>query len=105
MVILYSLIVGGVPYLLLVVPLLWWSRNKTEGEVRKALLLSPVLMLIPLALCYAVFQFGFEPAKTMFDTAKMFVTFFMIFGVCTLALGYLYVGITFGLAALFGNES
>ena len=92
--------VGGIPYLLLLTPLLWWMRNKTEGEMRKGLLWAPVLILLPLAFCYAVYQFGFDPALTFRDTLTMFQVFLIFFSVCTLAFGYAYVGIALGVASV-----
>ena len=105
LVILYSGYVGGLPYLILVVPLLFWMRTKSENEIRKALLWSPVSMLIPLALCYAIYQFGFDPAITFFDTLKMYTEGLVILALFTLAFGYAYVGIAFALAWIFGSES
>jgi len=105
LVILYSGLVGGLPYLLLAVSLLIWMRHKTELQIRKGLLLSPLMMLIPLGVCYAIYQFGYEPAETFADTAKMFLTFFVIFGVFTLAFGYFYVVMTLGAASLLAADS
>lgn len=103
MVILYSGYIGGIPYLILLIPLLSWTRNRSAPEIRRALLWSPLLMLIPLAICYAIYQFGFSPGLTFFDTLKMFTTFLIFFGICTLVFGYFYVGITLGLASIFAS--
>ena len=46
MTILYSLVYGGIPYLILVGILLFWMRGKDETQIRRALLLSPLLMLV-----------------------------------------------------------
>jgi hypothetical protein len=105
LVVLYSGYVGGLPYILLAIPLYLWMRDKSEREIRKALLLSPVLMLIPLGICYAIYQFGFDPAVTFSDTIKMFTAFFIFFSICTLAFGYFYVGIALSLAFLLSTES
>lgn len=105
MVILYSGYVGGVPYLILLVPLVFWIRKKSARETRRALLWSPVLMLIPLAICYGIYQFGFSPGLTFVDTLKMYTVFLLFFGICTLVFGYFYVGIALALASLLGSET
>lgn len=44
-VLVFSLMYGGVPYVVLVSALVWWMRGKGEREIRRALGLAPLLML------------------------------------------------------------
>src|ERR1041384_690654 len=41
----FSGIIGGLPYLILIGGLLWWSRGKTDAQFKRALALLPILML------------------------------------------------------------
>ena len=43
--ILFSGIIGGVPYLALVGLLFWWARGKRDAQFRRALILLPIFML------------------------------------------------------------
>jgi hypothetical protein len=49
----FSGLVGGIPYLVLVALLLLWGRGKTEKQFRRALTLSPILM-VPIFLLFIV---------------------------------------------------
>src|SRR5262245_136713 len=37
-------VVGGLPYALLALGLLWWMRRKSEPQIRKAMFVAPLLM-------------------------------------------------------------
>lgn len=38
-------VVGGIPYALLALGLLWWMRGKSEPQIRMAMFIAPLLMV------------------------------------------------------------
>src|SRR3990172_4606796 len=46
----YSGIIGGLPYLVLVGLLFWWGRRKSDTQFRRALIFSPIFMLAVFAM-------------------------------------------------------
>lgn len=105
MVILFSGYIGGIPYLITVIPLLIWMWNQPESEFRKGLICLPLLMLIPLGVLFGIFQLANDTGVTLRDTILMSLTFYVFFAACTLVFGYAYVGIAFALGSLFPPES
>lgn len=84
--------VGGIPYVILVVLLLWWMRGKTDPQIRLALLLSPLLMLPIFCLYVAVvmlIRFGASSAFFEFRQASISYSPFV------LVFGYTYVILVF----------
>jgi hypothetical protein len=52
----YQVAIGGIPYLLFAGGVLLWSRGRSDGQVRGAILLSPFVlagMIMVLCLCFA----------------------------------------------------
>jgi hypothetical protein len=93
-------LVGGIPYLVLVALLLLWGRGKNEKEFRRALMLSPVLMIpiyilfsLSLGILFERERFGSQSVG--WDTV-LTLSFFALF-----ILGYGYAYVAIGLAALF----
>jgi hypothetical protein len=91
---------GGIPYLVLVALLLFWGRGKTEKQFRRALMLSPVLMipiyfLFSLSLGIVIERESFSWQSAGWDTALTLA----FFALCILGYGYAYVVI--GLTAVF----
>jgi hypothetical protein len=95
---LMSLVFGGVPYLVFAALLLWWSRGKSEAQLRRAGLLAPVLMLPVYWLCLILDtaitrQIVRDPAdlgNLMFTLSLFILTF-----------GYAYVILAMAMLALF----
>jgi uncharacterized membrane protein len=91
--IILSGLVGGIPYLILVGLLLWWMRYKNEKQIRRVLILSPILLL-PLSLIFittiSLLRFGAEETLTDFSEV---LTFYVPF---ILGFGYGYVALVFG---------
>src|SRR5690349_3471940 len=60
-IVMWSGLVGGLPYLLVAGGILWWSRRRPAHDLRRAIWLAPVLMvpvqLLPL-LAYSVVSRG-----------------------------------------------
>jgi hypothetical protein len=90
----YSGIIGCVPYLVLVALLLRWARGKSEAQFRRALMLSPLLML-PLfwvfILVISLLRFGAESGVSELVEGLLFYVPFV------LGFGYGYVLLVFGL--------
>jgi len=82
--------VGGVPYVVLVGLLFWWGRAKSDVQFKRALLLSPVLML-PIFFAFLVLfiLIVHEPGDELHLQAglKMLLVYFSFI----LAFGYVYV--------------
>lgn len=98
MTIIFSLVYGGIPYLILVGILLFWMRGKDETQIRRALLLSPLLMLV----IFQVFA-GLWIAFFSEGTGKInqFVGSLVLLSPFVLLFGYIYVGIAFGVIELW----
>jgi hypothetical protein len=89
----YSGIIGAIPYLALVALLLWWAWGKSEQQVRRGLILSPIMMLPIFWLCLGVAclvprETG--PKGPEFLEGVLFYTPFI------LGFGYGYVLLTLG---------
>lgn len=77
----YSIIIGGIPYLIITITFLWWMRGKRERLVKKRILLLPLfhslLMLI----------------GSIILNARLHEAF--LFSGYSLFFGYFYIGIAF----------
>jgi len=51
----WSLMIGGAPYLLFATGFLLWSRGRSDGELRRAVLVSPLVYAAVLTASLAVF--------------------------------------------------
>ncbi|MGH9966755.1 MAG: hypothetical protein ACREBG_02815 [Pyrinomonadaceae bacterium] len=93
-------IIGGVPYVVLVALLFWWGRGKSDAQFKRALLLSPILMLPLFFVFIVLFQVitvGFldgapEVAEVLQDLL-LYVSFILGFGYSyvLLVLGTVFV--------------
>ena len=93
-IIFYSGIIGGIPYFFLGVALAIWMREKSEAQIRKALLLSPLFMVGLTAILYLAYWLtpaGDRSILGLFGTLAVLALFVFLFG-------YAYVGIAFGIA-------
>jgi len=91
--IIFSGLVGGIPYLILAGLLLWWMCGKTEKQIRRVLILSPILLL-PITLIFittvSLLRFGAEETLAEFSEVLIFYVPFI------LGFGYGYVALVFG---------
>jgi hypothetical protein len=94
MIIITSLVYGGVPYLILVGLLLRWMRDKNEAQIRRALILSPLFMIVIFQLVAGVYIALFSEARPRIN---QFIGSLIILTPFILLFGYAYVGIAFGL--------
>jgi hypothetical protein len=78
--------VGGVPYVALVALLFWWGRGKSGAQFKRALLVSPLLMLPVFFAFLAIFILitqGFRDEANVVEALKMLfldVSFILGFG-------------------------
>jgi hypothetical protein len=82
----YSLVIGGVPYLLFAGGFLLWMRGRTEREVHVGILLSPLVYALVMMACLAAFLGAdgkFQSGLEMFGIAGGF----------SLLFGYGYVAL------------
>jgi hypothetical protein len=85
----WSMLVGGIPYLLFATGFLLWMRRAPERRVRTAVLLSP-LLYTPLLLAYLVtFLLVDGTLRSGGDTLGMFAAFGVSFGYVYVALAEL----------------
>jgi hypothetical protein len=92
----FSGIIGGVPYLILIGLVLWWARGKTDAQFKRALALLPILMLLIVALIIALAlssEAWLQPgnALPLSDAILMFLGLVPF----VLGFGYFYVGLVF----------
>jgi hypothetical protein len=89
----WSGLIGGVPYVLLAMLLLLWARGKREKQVRRGLVLSPFFMLL-------IFS-GFIIVASLISPSpdaspSSLAQALLFFGSFVLVFGYAYVGLVFG---------
>jgi hypothetical protein len=97
----FSGVIGGVPYLILIVGILYWSRRKSDAQFKRALALSPILMLPLAGVMVALALSGeawFKPenALPLSDTILMFLGLVPFI----LGFGYVYVLLVFSSASI-----
>ena len=95
----WSLIFGGIPYLLFYLYSGYWMRNKTLGEVARRIKLAP-LYFIPCQLIFLLL-----PVLVFYwhDMGKIHYGYLFFGGLSIafiLVLGYFYVGVALGVMAL-----
>jgi len=93
----YSLLIGGIPYLILAIAMVWWMRNKEERSIRICLLLSPLLMIACTAVCLAIYTFVADAQPTLRETIEEYLEGMLFVSVFILLFGYLYVALGFTL--------
>lgn len=95
----WSGLVGGLPYVLVAVGILWWSRGRSARELRRAIWLAPVLMvpvmLLPVVVYSVVSRGG--------ASADRFAGSILFLGGMVLLFGYVYVALV-ELGALVGRR-
>jgi hypothetical protein len=88
-------IAGGVPYVVLVVLLFSWGRGKSDAQFKRALFLSPVLMLpvfFAFLVTFVLITQGFRDEAEAAEVGKMLLLY-----VCfILGFGYAYVLLVWG---------
>ena len=94
----YAGLIAGIPYVLLAVSLLIWMRDKDVSDIRRALLLSPLIFILYFSvfglIIFAVTEMSGEGVFSMFILLTIFIV----------PVGYFYVLITFGIARLFRKQ-
>jgi hypothetical protein len=83
----YSLIWGGLPYVILAVWATWWVGGRTEAEIRRLMFRAPLLMVavfVPLTLLVGLVAGAPGPL----------VGVGLLGAVIIVVLGYVYVGVT-----------
>lgn len=92
-------LVGGIPYLVLVVLLFWWGRGKSSAQFKRALVLSPILMLPVFFLILVIFSLisgSFRGEGAGVEDLKMLLLYFSFI----IGFGYFYVLLVFGIVFL-----
>ena len=88
-------LVGGIPYLVLVGLLFWWGRGKSDAQFKRALLLSPILMLpvfLAFLVIFSLVSGSFRDEADAVEVLKGVVLYFS----CIIGFGYAYVLLVFG---------
>ena len=97
----FSGIIGGLPYLILIGGLLWWSRGKTDAQFKCALALLPILMLPVISVMIAL-GLSAEAWLKPENALPLADSFLMFLGLVPfiLGFGYLYVVLVFSSASI-----
>jgi hypothetical protein len=86
----FSMIIGGLPYLLLASVMFFWIEGKPEKTIHQVIYVSPFFMVLVLALAVPVFLPSLRGASAAQRGVVDSIARHSIF---TLVLGYLYVAI------------
>ena len=92
----YSLIYGGIPYLVAAIGATIWIDRRPEADIRRLALRAPFWVLaawIPLC-AYVAIRAG---------SPRMFLGLIALGGGAIIALGYAYVALAFALRSLLGR--
>ena len=92
----YSLIYGGIPYLIAAIVATIWIDRRPEADIRRLAVRAPFVVIaawIPL-IGYIAIRAGSFP---------MFAGLLALGGGAIIALGYAYVALTFALRAMLGR--
>lgn len=90
----FSLILGGIPYLIFIVGVLLWSRTRSLEAIRKLSYIAPLLFVIVAAVL--------SPVPLLFGASMREVSAFLaLFSLYALLFGYLYVLIVNALYEVF----
>jgi hypothetical protein len=93
MITVYSGLVGGIPYVVLVALLFWWGHARSHTQFKRALVLSPILML-PLFLLFQLvlsLPLGGNDPFEVTEVIKPMIFYFSFI----LGFGYSYVLLVF----------
>jgi hypothetical protein len=88
-------VVGGLPYALLALGLLWWMHGKSEPQIRRAMFIAPLLMVALLGVVI-VCLVALEGAPL---DAEVF-TAWLVYSGYALGFGYFYVAVASGIVWL-----
>jgi hypothetical protein len=83
----YSLLYGGLPYVVLATWATWWVGGRTEAEIRRLMFRAPLLMVavfVPVSLAVGLVVGVFEPFAAVAALGAAVIV----------PLGYAYVGLT-----------
>lgn len=81
---LFSLLIGGVPYLIFVAGVLLWSRGRSDSAIRKLSFIAPLLFVLVTA--------AISPVALLFGLPlREIPVFIAAFAFYALIFGYLYV--------------
>jgi hypothetical protein len=92
--------VGGFPYVVLVALLFWWGRGKSDVQFKRALLLSPVLMLPVFFAFLVILSLITQGFRNEVD-AEAVLTMLVLYFSFILGFGYAYVLLVFGAVFVF----
>jgi hypothetical protein len=97
-ILLASLLYGGVPYAMLAIWATWWVGGRTEPEIKRVMLVAPLLMaatfaIVSVATGVAVGRIG------------PFLAVAVLGAIISIPLGYGYVGIVLLLREQFGPRA
>jgi hypothetical protein len=99
MILVWSLLAGGVPYVISACGLWFWMRGKSERGLRRIAYAAPLVMLGVYALCLLALSLAIEP-EPPFTSAWWIdgtLVFFAYSAMLIMLLGYLYVVVVDGL--------
>jgi hypothetical protein len=95
----YSGLLGGIPYLVLVGLLFWWARKKSDIQFKRALVFLPIFMVPTFSLILGLsllVEASLRPAYAL-SVSQWFVMSLVLVPFI-LGFGYFYVLLVFGMA-------
>jgi hypothetical protein len=98
-IIFYSGVIGGIPYLIIGVALAVWMRGKSEDQIRRALLFSPPMMIGVTSILYTLLWL-IPGNSNGLNSLGSFLWPLVILSLFIGLFGYAYVGISFGIARI-----
>lgn len=84
----FSMLLGGLPYLLLAVFMFFWIRGKSERAIHHVIYMSPFFMVVLLGIAVAVV---FPVLRGSSAASRSLADAIARHSILTLVLGYLYV--------------
>jgi hypothetical protein len=97
-ILLASLLYGGVPYAMLAIWATWWLGGRTEPEIKRVMLVAPLLM----AATFAIVSVATGAAVGRIGP---FLAVAVLGAIVSIPLGYGYVGIVLLLREQFGPRA
>ena len=88
-----GIILWGIPYTLLALGLLIWSRKKSASVIYKVFLFSPVLLSLLMAVEAALVSFS--PQQSPLINLQNFLSYAAVLVVPSLAFGYVFIIVAF----------
>lgn len=83
-----SILIGGIPYIIFILSVVYWSKNKSFEEVRSFSKIAPVIFTIILIICVFLFYGYDDIVRYKFNEFMRAVSIFSFWG---LIVGYAYV--------------